>query len=80
MMHKLKDAPAESVARGKCRHYWIIESPHGPTSMGVCKFCGAEKEFKNYLPDSWRERIIPMLNELDSFSDAKLDDEGLEDF
>lgn len=30
-----------------CRHYWIIDSPQGPTSRGVCKFCGAVKEFYN---------------------------------
>ena len=28
-------------------HHWIIESPAGPTSHGVCKFCGAEKDFVN---------------------------------
>jgi len=32
------DAPA---------HHWIIEPPAGPTSKGVCRFCGAEREFAN---------------------------------
>ena len=53
MGHKLESVSEEPVAKGKCRHYWVIESPHGPTSIGVCKFCGEEKEFKNFLPGSW---------------------------
>lgn len=31
----------------QCPHHWIIETPEGPTSKGVCKLCGAEKTFKN---------------------------------
>ena len=34
-----------------CRHYWIIEEATGPVSKGRCKFCGAEKDFKNILQD-----------------------------
>jgi hypothetical protein len=30
-----------------CPHYWLIEPPRGPTSMGICKLCGAIKEFDN---------------------------------
>lgn len=42
--------------RGRCSHYWIIDSPNGPTSVGRCKYCGAVKEFNNYLPySSWAE-------------------------
>jgi hypothetical protein len=33
----------------KCVHYWIIESPHGPTSKGQCRYCGAVAEFFNDL-------------------------------
>lgn len=32
-------------------HRWRIDEPNGPTSRGVCKVCGAEKEFKNWLSD-----------------------------
>ena len=51
MGQKVKDASEQHVARDECHHYWIIESADGPTSMGLCKFCGAEKEFFNSLPD-----------------------------
>jgi hypothetical protein len=30
-----------------CRHHWIIETPHGATSRGVCKRCGASKRYPN---------------------------------
>ena len=32
-----------------CTHYWMIEPHLGPTSLGVCRLCGAEREFNNYL-------------------------------
>ncbi|MFQ5380470.1 MAG: hypothetical protein ACE5EF_02435 [Dehalococcoidia bacterium] len=32
-------------------HRWRIEEPNGPTSTGVCKVCGTEKVFKNWLSD-----------------------------
>ena len=34
----------------------MIESASGPTSKGVCKYCGAVKEFKNYVEHSvWHD-------------------------
>lgn len=46
MRFKIK-AVEEAVAKGKCRHYWLIETPKGPISRGVCKHCGVEKDFYN---------------------------------
>lgn len=43
-----------SNAESTCPHYWIIEVPRGPTSRGICKLCGKEREFDNLGPDSWR--------------------------
>ena len=34
----------------ECKHFWVIESPSGPTSDGVCKNCGEAREFRNSLP------------------------------
>jgi hypothetical protein len=39
------------VARQQCCHYWVIEDPTDRASEGVCKLCGANKKFMNYLPD-----------------------------
>jgi len=32
-------------------HRWRIDEPSGPQSTGVCKICGVEKLFRNWLPD-----------------------------
>ena len=32
-------------------HRWRIEEPNGQLSVGICKECGATKEFKNWLQD-----------------------------
>jgi hypothetical protein len=36
----------------QCRHHWVIDSPHGATSLGRCKRCGEEKEFRNSAADT----------------------------
>ncbi len=36
-----------------CTHHWVIEPAQGPLSGGVCKKCGAHKEFHNSLSDLW---------------------------
>ena len=35
-----------------CQHYWVIDSAGGPTSEGVCRLCGVQRQFKNYLEDA----------------------------
>ncbi len=34
-------------APAACVHHWIIESPNGRTSAGVCKRCGDTRDFAN---------------------------------
>jgi len=43
----------EKAKRGRalCHHHWVIESANGPVSVGVCRLCGARREFFNYLSD-----------------------------
>lgn len=31
----------------ECRHHWMIETPNGPMSEGVCQRCGEKREFMN---------------------------------
>ena len=33
-----------------CIHHWEIPPANGPKSAGVCRKCGQEKEFLNYIP------------------------------
>ncbi|MBM3157523.1 MAG: hypothetical protein FJ004_09615 [Chloroflexi bacterium] len=50
----------------ECSHYWIIEAPKGPTSMGRCKYCGTVSEFSNYVPfPSWENRPARYNNHKD---------------
>jgi hypothetical protein len=42
-IHEVSDTPVET----ECRHHWLIESPHGAISLGICRLCGARKEFSN---------------------------------
>jgi hypothetical protein len=42
-----------------CAHHWLIESPNGAMSKGVCKICGLEKEFPNSAEDFLWERDVP---------------------
>ena len=51
MVQKQANIYERSAPEPKCRHFWIIEGVTGSTSRGVCKFCGVQKEFKNYLVD-----------------------------
>ena len=30
-----------------CVHWWMLPAPLGPTCEGVCKWCGARREFPN---------------------------------
>jgi hypothetical protein len=38
-----------------CQHRWIIETPHGKTSRGLCKLCGVTKRFPNAAQDAMWE-------------------------
>jgi len=51
-VNNCKIAPDEAAKKGKCCHYWVIETPEGPISKGVCKVCGEVKEFDSFGPDS----------------------------
>lgn len=33
-------------------HHWRIDEAQGPRSEGVCRLCGARRNFKNWLEDS----------------------------
>ena len=37
-------------SKPRCTHFWVIESPKGAASKGVCKYCGLIKEFMNEPP------------------------------
>lgn len=38
--------------RADCVHHWIIETPNGPTSEGICKGCSASRLFPNAIEET----------------------------
>ena len=36
-----------------CQHHWIIETPRGAMSVGRCKICSEQREFKNSTEYVW---------------------------
>lgn len=45
-----------------CVHSWLIEPPNGPSSIGRCLHCPAQREFLNSIQDDRR------VNNSDIFS------------
>lgn len=39
----------------RCPHFWVIETPSGPTSSGACRICGEGRSFMNYIESSYWE-------------------------
>ncbi len=62
MTRRAKNIAEHPKVQAECYHHWIIESPNGPTSKGVCKYCGAEREFSNYWADLFWEDDVSMLS------------------
>lgn len=83
MTYQVKEKPKEAETRNECPHYWQIESARGPTSQGVCKFCGTEKEFYNYFPGAAylqrSTRALELPDLLDSESGEAADETELEE-
>ena len=49
----------QTLTEPECMHHWLIESPNGPTSEGVCKLCGQRSEFRNSVQGSGWDRESP---------------------
>jgi hypothetical protein len=48
--NRSQEAPPESEELfwlHRCQHHWVLEPADGPTSVGICKHCGAQREFSN---------------------------------
>jgi hypothetical protein len=48
----VEQTSARAEQTGDCTHHWLIASPSGETSTGVCQICGASREFQNYAQRS----------------------------
>lgn len=53
----------------QCRHHWVIEPPHGATSMGRCKLCEEVREFRNSATDTvWEGDPMSSISKMGSGS------------
>jgi hypothetical protein len=44
----VESARSPKTDQDDCTHHWRIGTPSGETSTGVCKICGASRQFQNY--------------------------------
>lgn len=54
MSKRTKKAEEPTEQQAQCAHQWLIESPQGPTSLGICSKCGERKKFVNYFASNRR--------------------------
>ena len=59
-----KQVETKPVAKGGCVHHWLIDTPNGRESQGVCKRCGATKEFSNSTEQVMWEQTNTLRNDL----------------
>jgi hypothetical protein len=60
----------EETTGSECEHFWMIESPNGPTSIGTCQTCGEKSEFRNSMPGSGWDRESPQAKRARQQSNA----------
>ena len=65
MANGLRAVVERKAVETRCSHHWIIEPPAGPTSRGVCKLCGAVKEFDNFPENTWLKDDMPAFLKAD---------------
>ena len=67
-VNAVREKTEKITARDTCRHHWRIEEAQGPTSRGVCKLCGMEREFFNTIPEGYpalaRDKRVLKLSEM----------------
>ena len=57
---------SETTTRANCVHHWIIETPSGRESRGVCRNCGTAKNFANSTENVMWEQTNTLRNDLRS--------------
>jgi len=67
----IKTIPAAPQVTGPHSHHWLIDTPCGPTSEGVCRICGLTRTFRNSFPEldnaGFRDGPVGILGHLHAF-------------
>jgi hypothetical protein len=61
---KQAEVATKPVAKDNCVHHWLIETPNGRESTGLCKRCGATKSFANSTEQVMWEQTNTLRNDL----------------
>ena len=70
-MEHTANAVAERPMATGCRHHWIIETPNGPVSKGICKLCGEKRDFENIFYGQGQTYEPPRSNNLHDLVDME---------
>ena len=63
------------VSAEQCVHHYIVESPNGKFSEGVCKKCGKKKQFANYIEFVYNSKKRRKRNKTDDLLENVVIDE-----
>jgi hypothetical protein len=72
VLDKVVEKPARKAT---CQHFWLIEPALGPTSPGVCKFCGEKKTFLNIVEENQPKENLSRFFDKDEAGNAEKDEE-----
>lgn len=51
VIEKKRAEATVAVEAPTCQHHWIIATPQGATSLGRCRVCNEQREFRNSATD-----------------------------
>ena len=60
------DIQTPTAAAATCVHHWLIDAPSGRESIGLCKRCGATRNFANSTENVMWEQSNTLRNTLRS--------------
>jgi len=66
------------VHKAECQHFWLIEPALGPTSQGICKYCGQKKTFLNIVEDNQPKENLSRFFDKDEAAESEREEEEAE--
>ena len=75
LLDKVVEKP---VRKDICHHFWLIDPALGPTSEGVCKYCGQKKTFLNIVEENQPKENLSRFFGKDEVDDSEKEEEEAE--
>ena len=66
------------VHKAVCQHFWLIDPVLGPTSQGVCKYCGQKKTFLNIVEENQPKENLSRFFSKDEAEESEKEEEEAE--